>query len=50
VADLSQIAQRLAISERTVKAHLGNIYAKLDIGSRAAAVAAAIQRGLVSDD
>jgi len=42
-----QIAARLEITERTVKAHLASIYAKLDVDSRAAAAAAAIRRGLV---
>jgi DNA-binding CsgD family transcriptional regulator len=41
------IAQRLGIAERTVKAHLESIYMKLGVGSRAAAVAAAMQRKLV---
>jgi DNA-binding CsgD family transcriptional regulator len=41
------IAQRLGIAERTVKAHLESIYMKLGVSSRAAAVAAAMQRKLV---
>jgi NarL family two-component system response regulator YdfI len=45
-----QVAQRFGISERTVKAHLASIYAKLDVDSRAAAVAKAIRRGLVPDE
>jgi len=34
----SQIARRLAITEGTVRTHLENIYRKLDVSSRAAAV------------
>jgi len=40
-----EIAACLHITERTVKAHLTNIYNKLGVDSRAAAVAEAIQRG-----
>lgn len=40
-----EIAVRLHITERTVKAHLTSIYNKLGVDSRAAAVAEAIQRG-----
>ncbi len=40
-----EIAVRLYITERTVKAHLTSIYNKLGVDSRAAAVAEAIQRG-----
>ena len=43
----SDIAAALGISERTVKAHLANIYLKLGVESRSAAVALAVQRGLV---
>lgn len=43
----SQIAAQLGISERTVKAHLANIYQKLGVDSRSAAVAVAMQRRLV---
>ena len=45
-----QIAARLDIAERTVKAHLASIYGKLDVDSRAGAVAQAIRRGLVPDE
>lgn len=42
-----EIALRLGITERTVKAHLDNIYNKLGVDSRAAAVSVAIQKGLL---
>ena len=42
-----EIAARLGITERTVKAHLASIYTKLDVDSRASAVAVAIERGIL---
>ena len=45
-----EIGYRLGISERTVKAHLTNIYNKLGVDSRASAVAVAIQKGLLNLD
>ncbi len=42
-----EIALRLGISERTVKAHLASIYNRLGVDSRAAAIAVAAQRGLL---
>jgi NarL family two-component system response regulator YdfI len=42
-----EIAYRLGISERTIKAHLASIYQKLGVDSRAAAVAVAARRGLL---
>jgi NarL family two-component system response regulator YdfI len=42
-----EIALRLGITERTVKAHLASIYSKLGVDSRAAAIAAAAQRGWI---
>ena len=40
-----EVAARLFISEATVKTHLLHIYAKLGVNDRAAAVAAAYERG-----
>jgi NarL family two-component system response regulator YdfI len=45
-----EIGARLGITERTVKAHLASIYNKLGVDSRAAAIAVASQRGLLSRD
>jgi NarL family two-component system response regulator YdfI len=42
-----EIALRLNITERTVKAHLASIYNKLGVDSRAGAIAVAAQRGLL---
>lgn len=45
-----EIAARLRITERTVKAHLASIYNKFGVDSRAAAIAVAAQRGLLPKD
>ena len=42
-----EIARRLGVFERTVKAHLTTIYTKLNVDSRASAVASALERGLL---
>lgn len=40
-----EVAFKLGITERTVKAHLASIYSKLGVDSRAAAIAIAAQKG-----
>jgi len=42
-----EIAAKLHITERTVKAHLASIYQKLGVDSRAGAIAVAAQNGLL---
>lgn len=42
------IALEMGVSERTVKAHLTNIYNKLGVDSRPQAVATALERGLLN--
>jgi DNA-binding NarL/FixJ family response regulator len=43
-----EVAERLFISEATVKTHLLHLYAKLGVNDRAAAVGAAFERGLLT--
>jgi ATP/maltotriose-dependent transcriptional regulator MalT len=43
-----QIAERLTVSEHTVHRHLANVYVKLRVSSRAAAVALAAERKLLA--
>ncbi|MFB9890387.1 response regulator [Planobispora takensis] len=45
-----EVAVRLFISEATVKSHVLHIYAKLGVNDRAAAVAVAFRRGLLTVD
>ncbi|MDQ0249753.1 DNA-binding NarL/FixJ family response regulator [Sphingomonas kyeonggiensis] len=42
-----EIAHALALSEETVKAHLKNIFAKLDVSDRTHAVTVAARRGII---
>ena len=42
-----EIAYKLGITERTVKAHLSHIFQKLNVDSRAAAVATATKGGIL---
>lgn len=44
-----EIAYKLGITERTVKAHLASIYQKFGVDSRAAAVAVAAQKGWLKE-
>ena len=44
-----EIAYKLGITERTVKAHLQSIYQKFNVDSRAAAVAVGAQKGLLGE-
>lgn len=41
------IAQHLSLSPATVNTHFGHIYVKLDVNSRAGAVAKAMRLGLI---
>ncbi|MBO0790455.1 MAG: helix-turn-helix transcriptional regulator, partial [Ktedonobacteraceae bacterium] len=43
-----EVADALVLSPRTVHRHLSNIFVKLDVPGRAAAVAYAVRRKLVS--
>ena len=42
-----EIAEQLVVSQGTVRTHLENIYGKLGVGDRAAAVATALRQGLI---
>ena len=44
------IADELNISPSTIKFHLNNVYSKLGVSSRTAAIAAAVKRGIISID
>ena len=47
-ASAPDIARRLYLSPATVKTHLHNVYEKLGVSERAAAVAEGMRRGLIS--
>ena len=42
-----EISASLGIASETVHAHVKHIFSKLDVGNRAAAVAAAVRRGVI---
>ena len=42
-----ELARKLFVSEATVKSHLSHIYTKLGVDTRTAAVAAAIEQGII---
>jgi DNA-binding CsgD family transcriptional regulator len=44
----SEIAEELFVSTLTVQSHCKNIYAKLGVGNKAAAVAVALRHGLIN--
>jgi NarL family two-component system response regulator YdfI len=44
-----EIGARLGITERTVRAYLTSVYTKLNVDSRASAVAVAIEHGILSE-
>jgi NarL family two-component system response regulator YdfI len=44
-----EIALQLGVTERTIKAHLTNVYNKLGVDSKAAAVSVGIQKGILSN-
>jgi DNA-binding NarL/FixJ family response regulator len=43
-----EIAERLFITEKTVKNHISNIFSKLNVNDRTQAILYALRRGLVS--
>jgi DNA-binding NarL/FixJ family response regulator len=45
-----EIARELFVTEATVKTHVNNVFGKLDVSDRAAAVAWAFRSGLASPD
>lgn len=45
-----EIGKRLYVSVRTIEAHLGNIFAKLGVGSRTEAIMTALKAGMINLD
>jgi two-component system nitrate/nitrite response regulator NarL len=45
---VAEMAEELHLSQATVKSHVRSLYAKLEVSERAAAVAAAMRRGLLT--
>jgi len=50
VTSTRALAERLGVTERTVKFHIGNVLEKLQVGSRAEAVSVALREGLVTPE
>lgn len=50
VTSTRALAERLGVTERTVKFHIGNVLEKLQVGSRAEAVSVALREGLVKPE
>ena len=44
------IASKLFLSRRTIQTHLGNIFRKMDVGSRTEAVLQALRKGWLTLD
>lgn len=42
-----EIANKLRLSDNTIKTHLGNIYKKLDVNDRTSAAVLALRDGLI---
>lgn len=45
----AEIAKELCVAEQTIKFHLSNVYRKLDVNNRTAAVRSAQRRGLIGN-
>jgi DNA-binding NarL/FixJ family response regulator len=45
-----EIAERLSVTVRTVKAHLSNIFAKMNVASRTEAILLAVREGWLELD